>query len=488
MTSASYRPVSVIFEVSQPGRRCTRTAGADRDRAVEGLPAGEVREQPPALPEVGELDLIRHFTRLSQRNFAISTNFYPLGSCTMKYNPVVHEAIASRNRFSGLHPLQDDGEVQGALGVMYELQQDLAACTGLPAVTLHPAAGAQGELTALMILRAWLDEHGETERRTILVPDSAHGTNPASCTLAGFDVVTIKSSDRGLLDVADLREHVGADTAGLMITNPNTLGLFEEQIGEICQVIHDVGGLVYMDGANFNAIVGVARPGDFGVDMMHLNLHKTFSTPHGGGGPGAGPICVREDLRKYLPTPHVVEEEDGYRLKRNEPFSIGRLRGFHGNFLVLLRAYAYIKRLGAEGLRRVAENAVLNANYLRVKVHGAFRVPHDRTCMHEFVARPTREMKAQGIRTLDVAKRLIEVGYHPPTIYFPLVVPEAIMVEPTETESKETLERFAGAMIEIAREAVEEPEELRAAPRNTPVERVDEARAVKDPKLRFRCG
>ena len=478
----------LLFEESRPGRRCTRTAGADRAQAGAGLPAEELREAPPALPEIGELDLVRHYTRLSQKNFAISTHFYPLGSCTMKYNPLVHEALAGQRGWSGLHPLQDDGEVQGALGLMHELQADLAAATGLPEVTLHPAAGAQGELTALMVLRAWLDERGETDRRTILIPDSAHGTNPASCTLAGFKVVTIQSSQRGLLDRDDLREHLGPDTAGLMITNPNTLGLFEEHIGEICELVHEAGGKVYMDGANFNAIVGVTRPGDFGVDMMHLNLHKTFSTPHGGGGPGAGPICVTEELGRYLPTPRVVEDADGYRLDHDRPDSIGRVRAFHGNFLVLLRAYAYVKRLGAGGLRRVAENSVLNANYLRVKVREHWRVPYDRTCMHEFVARPHRAMRDAGVRTLDVAKRLIELGYHPPTIYFPLTVPEALMIEPTETESRETLDSFADALVRIAREAVEDPDLLRAAPRNTPVGRVDEAKAVKDPQLCFRCG
>ena len=481
-------PVPLLFEDSRPGRRCMRTAGADRARAVEGLPAAELRAAPPALPELGELDLMRHFTRLSQKNFAITTNFYPLGSCTMKYNPVVHEQIARDQGWSGLHPFQDDGEVQGALGLMHGLQQDLAACTGLPQVTLHPAAGAQGELTALMVLRAWLDERGQPERRTILIPDSAHGTNPASCALAGFQVQTVKSSERGLLDRDSLREFLGPDTAGLMITNPNTLGLFEEHIREISELVHEAGGKVYMDGANFNAIVGVARPGDFGVDMMHLNLHKTFSTPHGGGGPGSGPICVTEELGPYLPAPRVVEEADGYRLAHDLPKSIGRVRAVHGNFMVLLRAYAYVRRLGAEGLRRVAENAVLNANYLRVKVGQDWRVAYDRVCMHEFVARPTREMKEQGVRTLDVAKRLIDLGVHPPTVYFPLVVPEAIMVEPTETESRETLDAFAAAMKLIAAEAVAGGEELRAAPVTTPVGRVDEARAVKDPQLCYRCS
>lgn len=477
-------PVNLLFEDSRPGRRTVRTPGADPAVATAGLPSEELREKPVAWPEMGELDLVRHFTRLSQRNYAITTNFYPLGSCTMKYNPLVNEAIAGQGAWSGLHPLQDDSSVQGALKVMHDLAADLGEATGLPGVTLHPAAGAHGELTALMVLRAWLDEQGEDARRTILIPDSAHGTNPASCTLAGFKVVTVKSDDMGLTDMDDLRTHLGDHVAGMMITNPNTLGLFEDNIAEICELIHQTGGKVYMDGANFNAIMGIARPGDFGIDMMHLNLHKTMSTPHGGGGPGSGPICVTEELTKYLPTPAVVETNGKYRLRTPEA-SIGRVRAFHGNFMVLLRAYSYVKRLGAIGIRRVAENAVLNANYLRVKVRDHWRVPHDRVCMHEFVARPTKQMREAGIHTIDVAKRLIELGYHPPTVYFPLVVNEAIMAEPTETESRETLDRFADAMIQVAKEAIAGEEFLHAAPRNMPVTRVDEAMAVKNPNLRY---
>jgi len=481
-------PVPLLSEDSRPGRRCFRVNGADRARAVAGLPGEELRVAPPALPETGELDLLRHFTRLSQKNFGISTNFYPLGSCTMKYNPVVHEAIAAQTAWSGLHPWQDEADVQGALRVMHELAHDLGVLTGLPGVTLHPAAGAHGELSALMVLRGWLDARGESHRRTILIPDSAHGTNPASCTLAGFKVVTVHSDERGLCDPEDVKAHLGPDTAGLMITNPNTLGLFEENIAEICRLVHEAGGKVYMDGANFNAIVGVARPADFGVDMMHLNLHKTMSTPHGGGGPGAGPICVTEELAPWLPNPRVVRDEDGsFRLEESAQ-AFGRLRGFHGNFLVLLRAWCYVRRLGAEGMRRVAENAVLNANYLRVLVRDHWRVPFDRVCMHEFVARPTRSMRDKGTHTMDVAKRLIELGYHPPTVYFPLVVNEAIMAEPTETESKETLDAFAAAMAQIAREAEAGDPCLHEAPRNTPVGRVDEARAVKDPRLCWQCG
>ena len=478
-------PVPLLHEDSRPGRRCVRTPGADLEKATHGLPMAERRDAPPAWPETGELDLVRHFTRLSQKNFAISTNFYPLGSCTMKYNPVVHEAIAARPEWTGLHPLQDESTAQGALQLMHDLAHDLGVATGLPAVSLHPAAGAQGELAALMVLRGWLDERGEDQRRVILIPDSAHGTNPASCTLAGFKVVTIRSNERGLCAVQDLKEHLNEEVAGLMITNPNTLGLFEENISEICELVHQAGGKVYMDGANFNAIMGVARPGDFGIDMMHLNLHKTMSTPHGGGGPGSGPICVTEELGAYLPAPQVVEEEGEFRLS-TPPTSIGRVRAFHGNFMVLLRAYCYVRRLGAEGIRRVAENAVLNANYLRVLVRDAWRVPFDRTCMHEFVARPTREMKEAGVHTMDVAKRLIEMGYHPPTVYFPLVVPEAIMIEPTETESKETLDAFAEALLQVAEEAKVGAERLSQAPANMPVTRVDEAAAVKNPQLAYR--
>lgn len=480
-------PVNLLFEDSRPGRRTMRTPGADRKAAIAGLPSEELRETPPALPELGELDLVRHFTRLSQRNYAITTNFYPLGSCTMKYNPVVNEAIAAQPQWTGLHPWQDDSSVQGALKVMHDLAADLGEATGLPGVTLHPAAGAHGELTALMVLRAWLDEQGQNQRRTIVIPDSAHGTNPASCTLAGFKVVTVKSDDQGLCAVEDLKAHLGDDTAGLMITNPNTLGLFEDNIAEICRLVHEAGGKVYMDGANFNAIMGITRPGDFGVDMMHLNLHKTMSTPHGGGGPGSGPICVTEELAKYLPAPAVVETNGKYRLRTPEA-SIGRVRAFHGNFMVLLRAYSYVKRLGAEGIKRVAENAVLNANYLRVKLSDHWRVPFDRICMHEFVARPTKAMREAGIHTMDIAKRLIELGYHPPTVYFPLVVNEAIMAEPTETESRETLDAFIEAMIQIAKEATAGESFLHDAPRNMPVTRVDEAAAVKNPQLCFVCG
>jgi glycine dehydrogenase subunit 2 len=370
---------------------------------------------------------------------------------------------------------------------MHRLQETLAGITGLPAVTLHPAAGAQGELTALLVANAFFVEQGQQNRSEVLIPDSAHGTNPASAAIAGLSPKTVKSGPDGLVDIEDLRSKVGPDTAVFMITNPSTLGLFEERIAEICEIVHGVGGLVYMDGANLNAIMGIARPGDFGVDMMHINLHKTFSTPHGGGGPGAGPICVREDLRPYLPAPHVVEDERGFDLDYAPPKAIGMLRGWPCNFGVILRAYSYARRLGAEGVRRAAQNAVLNANYLRVQLREHFHVPYDRLCMHEFVCN-TRKQRDAGVHAIDVAKRLIDLGYHPMTIYFPLVVSEAMMIEPTETEAKETLDAFVEDMKLIAKEARESPEVLRAAPVTTPVGRLDEGRAVKDPVLCYTCS
>jgi len=475
----------LLFEKSRPGHRASRLGPLDvPEPDLSVLPAGSLRSKPPMLPEVGELDLVRHYVLLSKKNTSIADSFYPLGSCTMKYNPVVNDAIAGLGGFREIHPLQDAGRLQGALALIQRLEKTLAEITGLPAVTLHPAAGAQGELTALLVARAHLAKLGETKRTKVLIPDSAHGTNPASAAFAGFDTVEVKSGPDGLVDLADLSAKVGDDTAVFMITNPSTLGLFETKIVEICDLVHAAGGLVYMDGANLNAIMGITRPGDFGVDMMHINLHKTFSTPHGGGGPGAGPICVTETLRPYLPVPRVVEDASGLRLEEDFPDSIGMLRGWAGNFGVLVRAWAYARRLGAEGVRRVAENAVLNANYLRARLRGTYHVPHDRVCMHEFVCN-TRNQKETGVHTIDIAKRLIDLGYHPMTVYFPLVVSEAMMIEPTETESKETLDAFVEDMLLIAREAKAEPEKLHAAPVTTPVGRLDEGRAVKQPILRY---
>ena len=479
----------LLYEKSRPGRRTLRLPALDvPEKPLESLvPKARLRKKPPVLPEVGELDLIRHYTILSSKNIAISNAFYPLGSCTMKYNPVVNEAAAAMPSFREIHPLQRDEEAQGMLRIYWRVERYLASVTALPAVTLHPAAGAQGELTALLVAQAYFHDKGDWNRTKVLIPDSAHGTNPASCTIAGFTTATIRSGGDGLVDLEDLKAKLSPEIAAIMITNPNTLGLFEERILEVSEAMHRNGSLVYMDGANFNAIMGITRPGDFGVDMMHLNLHKSFSTPHGGGGPGCGAVAATAALEPYLPAPRIREEGGRLRADWHPPKSIGMLRGFAGNSGVVLRAYAYIRRLGREGIPRVAQNAVLNANYLRARLRSAFHIPYDRTCMHEFVA-TTKLQKGNGIKAFDVAKRLIDLGHHPPTIYFPLIVHEAIMIEPTETESKETLDAFAADMLRIAKEAKEEPEILHEAPVTTPVRRLDEARAVKDPTLCYRCG
>jgi glycine dehydrogenase subunit 2 len=476
---------TLLFEKSQPGRRTLRLGKLDVPAAnFDLLPKGTRRTQAPKLPEIGELDLVRHYVLLSKKNISIADSFYPLGSCTMKYNPVTNEEVQGYPGLSDIHPEVDPGRAQGALRVMKSLEEGLGAITGLPGVTLHPAAGAQGEFTALLVAHAHFAQLGQHGRTKVLIPDSAHGTNPASAALADFQPLEIQSNSDGLVDLEDLKSKVGDDTAVLMITNPSTLGLFESNMAEIARIVHEAGGLVYMDGANLNAIMGIVRPSDFGVDMMHINLHKTFSTPHGGGGPGAGPICVTEELNRYLPSPRVVEDETGLLLDYDTPDSVGMLRGWPGNFGVLVRAYAYLRRLGAEGVKRVAENAVLNANYIRVKLSDAYHVPYNRICMHEFICN-NRKQKDNGIHALDVAKRLIDLGHHPMTIYFPLVVSEAMMIEPTETESKQTLDAFIADMLLIAEEAKTEPEKLHAAPITTPVGRLDEGRAVREPKLRY---
>jgi glycine dehydrogenase subunit 2 len=436
---------------------------------------------------VYEVDVIRHYTALSRRNFGIANGFYPLGSCTMKYNPKINEDVARFPGFAKIHPYQPEQSIQGALELLYTLQQDLAAITGMDQVTLQPAAGAHGEWTGLMMIRAYHESRGE-RRTKVIVPDSAHGTNPASATTAGFETVTIKSNARGLVNIDELRAAVGPDTAALMLTNPNTLGLFEEDIAEIARIVHEAGGLLYYDGANANAIMGITRPGDMGFDVVHLNLHKTMSTPHGGGGPGAGPVGVKEKLIPFLPAPLVAKREDGtFCLKTDIPQSIGRVKGFYGNFGILVRAYTYIRTLGPEGLRQVSENAVLNANYMLRRLAPYFDVPFDRACKHEFVLSGTRQKKL-GVRTLDIAKRLLDFGYHPPTIYFPLNVEECIMIEPTETESKETLDAFVDTLIQIAREAEENPDLVRNAPYTTTVKRLDEALAARKPVLNCSCG
>ena len=475
----------LIFELSRPGRRCHRLPACDvpaTQSLGDLIPSAHLAAKPPALPEVSEIDLIRHYTNLSARNMSIDTNFYPLGSCTMKYNPKRHERLAALPGFASLHPLQDDATTQGMLELLFDMQNYLAEISGLPAVSLQPAAGAQGELTALFVAAAYFRDKGETHRRKVLVPDSAHGTNPASAALAGFDTVTVKSNAKGLVDIEDLKAKLGNDVAVFMITNPNTLGLFETQIKTITDMLHAVGALVYLDGANMNAILGITRPGDFGADMQHYNVHKTFTGPHGGGGPGSGPIAVRDFLAPYLPAPIVVKDGGRFRLNFDMPKSIGRVRSFFGNVGILFRGYCYIRTLGPDGLKEVSEQAVLNANYLRARVAEAFDVPHAGPCMHEFVASARNLLRERKVRAMDICKRLLDYGFHAPTVYFPLVVPEALMMEPTETESKETLDAFADVLLKIK---AEDPETLKTAPHTHVISRPDEVKAAKEPVLRW---
>jgi glycine dehydrogenase subunit 2 len=475
----------LLFEISRPGRRCHRLPACDVPTDGNLLPASALADSPPPLPEVGEIDLIRHFTNLSARNMSIDTNFYPLGSCTMKYNPKRHERLAALPGMAQLHPLQDEETIQGMLALLFEVQNYLAEISGLDAVSLQPAAGAQGELTALLVAAAYFRDRGEADRKRVLIPDSAHGTNPASAALAGFQAVTIKSNAKGLVDLEDLKSKLDDRTAVFMITNPNTLGLFETQIGLISEMLHAVGGLVYLDGANMNAILGYTRPGDFGADMQHYNVHKTFTGPHGAGGPGSGPIAVRKHLAPYLPTPLVAKDGERYRLEYDRPKSIGRVRSFGGNIGILVRGYCYIRTLGPDGLKSVSENAVLNANYLLARIKHKFEVPHGDRCMHEFVASARQLRKEKRISAMEIAKRLLDFGFHAPTIYFPLVVPEALMIEPTETESKETLDRFAEVLLRIIEE---DAAYLQKAPHNLEISRPDEARAAKEPKLRWEAA
>ena len=473
----------LLFELSRPGRRAARFADSDvpRQPLEELMPLDALAESPPGLPEVAEPDLVRHFVNLSTQNMSVDTHFYPLGSCTMKYNPKRNEQLASLAGFAQLHPYQPAETVQGILEALYQLQQMLAEIAGLPGVSLQPAAGAQGELTALMVAAAHFRHLGQRRSR-VIIPDSAHGTNPASARMAGFETTTVRSTPAGFVDIEDLTSKLDENVAVFMITNPNTLGLFDRQIARIAELVHGVGGLIYLDGANMNAILGVARPGDFGADLMHFNPHKTFSGPHGGGGPGAGPICVTRQLQPYLPVP-VIEYRDGhYRLDEDRPLSIGRTRSFLGNVGVLLRAYAFILTLGPDGLRRVAQNAVLNANYLLSRVKHFLPVPQGDRCLHEFVASASSLKREKGVTALDLAKRLLDYGFHAPTVYFPLTVPEAMMIEPTETESKETLDALAETLFRITEE---NPDILHEAPHSTAISRPDEVLAARHPVLRW---
>lgn len=474
----------LIFERSVPGRMACTLPTLDTEAFDLEIDEQFIREDLAELPEVSELELIRHYTGLSQRNFGIDSGFYPLGSCTMKYNPKINEDVARLDGFSQIHPLQETEQVQGALKVMYNLKESLKEITGMHDVSLQSAAGAHGEWTALLMIRAFHEAKGDTNRTNVIIPDSAHGTNPASATVAGFNTVTVKTNENGLVDIEHLKSVVDENTAALMLTNPNTLGLFEKDIMEIAKIIHDAGGKLYYDGANLNAIMGYVRPGDMGFDAVHLNLHKTFTGPHGGGGPGSGPIGVSEELAQFLPKPLISKTDDGYGFDYDVPKSIGRVKPYYGNFGINLRAYTYIRTMGPEGLKKVSEYAVLNANYMMRSLSDVYDLPYKQHCMHEFVLSGKRQKK-QGVRTLDIAKRLLDHGYHPPTIYFPLNVEEAMMIEPTETEAKETLDGFIEAMREIAKEAEETPEIVQEAPHDTIVGRMDETLAARKPVLRY---
>ena len=475
----------LIFEVSRPGRVAYSLPKSDVDSVdLEAkFPKHLIRDEAAELPEVAELDLVRHYTALSNKNHGIDNGFYPLGSCTMKYNPKVNEVIARIPGFSRIHPYQPAETVQGALELLYNLQEELAVITGMDAVTVQPAAGAQGEWTGLMMVKAYHEQKGEA-RKEVLVPDSAHGTNPASASVAGYTAVTIPSNADGLVDLEELKKHVNSNTAALMLTNPNTLGLFEKEIAEIAEVVHEAGGLLYYDGANTNAIMGKCTPGAMGFDIVHLNLHKTFTGPHGGGGPGAGPVGVKEFLLPYLPVPRVEKDGDQFVLNSDYPLSIGRVKAYHGNFGILVRAYAYIRTMGPIGLREVSEGAVLHANYMRKKLEPYFESPYPQICKHEFVLSGSRQKKL-GVRTLDMAKRLLDFGYHPPTVYFPINVEECMMIEPTETESKETMDAFIDVMIKIAKEVEENPDVVLEAPHTTIIGRLDEVQAARNPVLRY---
>jgi glycine dehydrogenase subunit 2 len=474
--------LKTIFEKGAPGRIGVTLPDSGVPKKELEIPSNYLRDE-LNLPELSEVDVIRHYTALSQQNFGVDSGFYPLGSCTMKFNPKINEVIASLPGFTNAHPYQPEELSQGALKLMYELSEYLCEITGMDAFCLQPAAGAHGELTGLMIAKAHFKSKGE-ERTNILIPDSAHGTNPASSVACGFDTIKIETKSDGNVDMDALSAACDKNTAVLMITNPNTLGIYEKDILKISSIVHSHGGLVYLDGANMNALLGIVKPKDMGVDMMHLNLHKTFSAPHGGGGPGAGPLGVLDSLSDFIPKPVIEKEGDRYTLNNDRPKSIGRVKPFYGNFAVMVKAYVYIRMLGAEGLRDVAENAVLNANYLMKKLKEDYFLPYDVTCMHEFVISGANQMK-NGVSTMDIAKRLMDYGFHPPTIYFPLIVKEAMMIEPTETESKQTLDDFASAMHKIAKESKENPDIVKSAPHKTEGGRLDGVLASRKPKVKY---
>lgn len=478
----------LIFELSQPGRTGYKLPELDVEEKDNLIPEELLSNEELDLPEVSEVDVVRHYTNLSTLNFGVDTGMYPLGSCTMKYNPKINEEIIANPKLAHLHPKQDDYQVQGALEAMYTLQKSLCEISAMDYMTLQPAAGAHGEITAITIFKKYHEVNGNSEKNEIIVPDSAHGTNPATAAMAGYKVVEVKSNEKGVVDVEDLRKVVNEKTAGLMLTNPNTLGLFETKIKEIAEIVHEAGGLLYYDGANANAILGHARPGDMGFDAIHFNVHKTFSTPHGGGGPGAGPVGVKKFLRDYLPKPIVEKDGDKYFLDYNMEHSIGRMKDFQGHFGILMRALTYILTMGSDGLKCASTTAVLNANYLQAQLKDDYNLPHDFICKHEFVLGGLKDDCDGQVKTLDVAKRLLDMGFHPPTVYFPLIVHEALMVEPTETEPKQTLDEFVAAMKQIAQEARENKDILLEAPITTVVRRPDETEAAKKLILTYKKG
>ncbi len=477
----------LIFELSSDGRTGYRFPELDVPAVPlkSSVSSSLLRESKPELPEVSEVDIIRHYNSLSKRNFGVDAGFYPLGSCTMKYNPKINEDVGGFSGFSAIHPLQSEESVQGYLQMLYETIKSLSEITGMKWGTLQPYAGAHGEFTGMKLFKSYFKKKGDTGRTKILVPTSAHGTNPASARISGFQVEEITADERGLVSIENLKEHLSDEVAGIMLTNPNTLGLFEKDIIEIARLVHEAGGLLYYDGANMNAIMGKVRPGDMGFDVIHLNLHKTMSTPHGGGGPGAGPVFVSERLVDFLPAPDIGKEGDNYYFDYDKPDTMGRVAGFYGNMAVLVRAYTYIITMGSDGLQKASEYAVLNANYLKERLKKTYHLYYDTVCMHEFVLSAKKMKEEFGVSALDIAKGLLDYGVHPPTIYFPLIVPEAMMIEPTETESKETLDSFVDAMLEIYKKAKESPEELHEAPLKTAVRRVDEVLAAKQPILKW---